>query len=185
MKKIPVVSLIVIALAALAALVLIGRKVSGSLHPHDGLVFDTTQVSQVVWLRVIYQTDTAELERRSGVWVTVRDGAPAVPERVERSLHGLLGIRDREQVSMADDDARLEDFGIDAADAKQVEWRYASGKTDKVLLGKTSDADFNSLYWKWPDRPGVYRTPGDFTYDLASQVEEWKTDGPPPAFQEQ
>jgi hypothetical protein len=172
--------------AVLLALVLIVVKVEErgtSLLNPEGFVFDTAQVSEVVWLRVIYQNDTAELERKGSDWVGVRTGEPARTERVQRALTGLLGIRSLEKVSESNDPVRLDEFGIGAADAKQVDWKLTSGEKFRVLLGKISGTDFNSTYWKWDDKAGVYRTPGDFTFDLASQETEWKVDGAKPAFE--
>ena len=168
----------------LLVLTLIGMKAGGrggTLSNPEGFVFDTTRVADVVWLRVIYQHDTAELTQRNGRW-EIRSGEPADAERVQRALRGLLGIRDRGKVSESGDAARLDEFGIGPADAKQVDWRLASGEAFRVLLGKTAGTDLNSTYWKWDDKPGVYSTPGDFTFDLASREAEWKVNGPAPAF---
>jgi hypothetical protein len=162
---------------------LVAVKVSDSMANREGFVFDTTQVADVVRLRVVYQGDTAQLEKREGGWFLTPGGEPANGERVQRALRGLLGIRSRDKVSESSDQARLEEFGIGSAEAKQVDWTLSSGEKSRVLLGKTSGTDFNSTYWKWPDKPGVYSTPGDFTFDLASQAQEWKVDGPAPAFQ--
>ena len=169
-------------LALVLIVVKVGERGSNLLNP-EGYVFDTAQVSEVVWLRVIYQHDTAELERKGSTWVGVRTGEPASTERVQRALSGLLGIRSLEKVSESNDSTRLDEFGISAADAKQVDWKLTSGEKFRVLLGKTAGTDFNSTYWKWEDKAGVYRTPGDFTFDLASQEAEWKVDGVKPAFE--
>ena len=176
--------------AALLLLVLAlgGAKLRERAVNPEGFVFDTAQVSEVVWLRVVYQGDSAELRRGTSPrdpWVIARSGEPADAGRVQRALRGLLGVRDHEKVSESGDEARLREFGIDAAEAKRVEWRMASGKSAVILLGKTAGTDLNSTYWKWVDKPGVYSTPGDFTFDLASQEEEWKVNGPAPAFQVQ
>ena len=172
--------------AVLLALVLILVKVSergaNPLNP-EGFVFDTAQVSEVVWLRVIYQQDTAQLERKGDLWVGAHTGEQANAERVQRALRGLLGIRSLEKVSQSEDPARLDEFGIGSTDAKQVDWALASGEKFRVLLGKTAGTDFNSTYWKWADKIGVYRTPGDFTFDLASQETEWAVGSPQPAFE--
>jgi hypothetical protein len=166
----------------LLALVLGLRKFGDRALNREGFVFDTSDVAEVVYLRVVYQGDTAELDRKQGEWVTIREGVKANPARVERALRGLLGIRSQEKVSESPDEARLAEFGIGAADAKQVDWTLASGKKARVLLGKTSGNDLNSTYWKWEDEAAVYSTPGDFTFDLASREQEWKADGPAPAF---
>jgi hypothetical protein len=162
-----------------------GYKLREGARDREGFVFDTALVAEVVWLQVVYQGDTAELIRKDGAWVTAREGLPADPERVERGLRGLLGIRAREKVSESTDETRLNEFGIGRAEAKQVEWKLASGEGGRVLLGKTAGTDLNSTYWKWPGQPGVYSTPGDFTFDLASREEEWTADGPAPAFKVQ
>jgi hypothetical protein len=170
------------AAALLLVLVVAGMKIGERAANREGYVFDTTQVAEVVRVRVIYQRDTAELTRENGRWIGVRTGATADAERMQRALTGLLGIRAREKVSESNDPSRLDEFGIGPADAKQVEWTLASGEKFRVLLGKTSGTDFNSTYWKWEDKPGVYSTPGDFTFDLASQEFEWTAGAPAPAF---
>jgi hypothetical protein len=168
----------------LLALVLAGRRLAEKSRSPDGFAFDTTQVSRVTGLRVIYQGDTALVERRTEGWMTA-DGFPADTLRVERALRGVLGVRTVEKVSESESPERLAEYGIDSAEAKIVEWTLASGEKQRVLLGKTSGADLSSTYWKREDEKAVYRTPGSFTFDLASLQEEWNDTALYPAFAEE
>jgi hypothetical protein len=163
-------------IAAVALLVLVlGVKTwrEGALA-RAGYAFDTTQVGEVVSLRVVYQEDTSVLVRKNGKWVTALDGFTADSNKVRKALRYLLGIRSTDLVSQANDLNRLAEYGLDSLDAKLVEWRLASGETGRFLLGKTAGSDFSSTYWKWEGKPEVYRTFGNFTYDVPAVLNEWK-----------
>jgi hypothetical protein len=138
-------------------------------------VFDNDRIPEIVSLRVIYLRDTVDMVRKGPRWVMARDDSPVDTLRMANALRHLMGIRSDHKVSESGDEARLVEFGLNAAEAKRVEWKLASGEKQSVLLGKTSGTDYNSTYWKWEDKPGVYSTPGNFTYEIGSVAIEWKT----------
>jgi hypothetical protein len=81
-------------------------------------------------------------------------------------------MQGKERVSTGDS-SRLGEYGLDSAQIRHVEWR-ADGKTVRISLGKTSGTDYSSTYWRWADKPDVYRTPGNFNWELGGRLTEWK-----------
>jgi hypothetical protein len=69
---------------------------------------------------------------------------------------------------------------LNPEDAKSVEWVWGSGvsgdpqDTVRVLLGKMSSLDYSFIYWKWRDRPEIYRTPGSFIWEVSPRAADWK-----------
>jgi hypothetical protein len=110
--------------------------------------------------------------KRGGKWVVAADSFPVDTAKIKKGLSCLLRLQNKEIVSS--NPSRLAEYGLDSAQAKHVEWLGAGGKKIRIELGKVSGTDFGSMYWKWEDRPVVYRTPGSFNYDIASRSSDWK-----------
>jgi hypothetical protein len=169
------------ALLALAVVFLVmERRHKASLRPD--FAFETAQVNDVCGFRVSYQGDSVSLIKTGDRWITFPDSFPADGGRIRTALGRLLKIQQREPVSVSTDSARLEEYGLSVAEAKRITWDLPEGKSVTILLGKTSGADFNSMYWKLADKPGVYRTPGNFTYEIPVRPSDWKDRTLFPAF---
>jgi hypothetical protein len=169
--------LILIAAVLLLAAVLWVKSYREEAPRRGGFAFDTTRAAEVTSLRVQYHRDSMLIRAAGdGAWVT-QDGYPVDSARLREALGWLLRLRTREKVSEAADARSLWDYGLNPEDAKTVEWTWASGETERVLLGKTSALDYSYTYWKWKDprRGGaVYRTPGNFAWNVSSRVHDWK-----------
>src|SRR5690606_18141796 len=129
--------------------------------------------AQARTLRIWKQQDTSVLEMKDGRWQVKRDSFPVDTGKVARTLGHLFGLQSKEKVSQSAE--RLGEYGLDSAEAKHVAVLDGSGKPlARVVIGKTSGADYSSTYWKWEDKPEVYRTPGNFSYEVSVKEEEWK-----------
>jgi hypothetical protein len=158
------------AVLLLAMVLLIDHRRDASRQA-DQFAFDTTQKADVTYLKIVLQKDTTEMIKTGGKWVAAADSIPVDTAKINKSLSYLLRMQDKEIVSS--NPSRLVEYGLDTAQAKHIEWRDAGGKKVRIELGKISGADYRSMYWKWEDRPVVYRTPG-FTYDIATSSADWK-----------
>jgi len=134
--------------------------------------FDTAQKADISYLRVIQQNDTAVLLKTGGMWVTAQDSFPVDTAKMNKDLSYLLSLQSKEMVSS--DPARLSEYGLDSNEAKHVEWKTAGGTTYRAVIGKTSGVDYSSTYWKFEDKPEVYNTPGDFTWEVGVHPADWK-----------
>jgi hypothetical protein len=171
--------LILAAAVFLLAAVLWVKQYREGAPRRSGFVFDTTRAGEMKSLRVQYHRDSMQLLQvhlgREG-WVT-EDGYPVDTARLRVARGWLLRLRAREKVSDAADTQSLWEYGLNPEDARMVEWTWASGDTVRILLGKTSTLDYSFTYWKWkePARGGaVYRTPGNFIWELSPRAADWK-----------
>jgi hypothetical protein len=172
-------NLLILAAALLLLALVVGvRNCREEAPRRDGFVFDTARAAEVTRLRVRYRMDSVTLitipEGGNRRWVTPGDRFPVDTARLRKALGWLLRLQRREKVSDSASGDRLAEYGLDAAEAKAVEWTWASGQTVTLLLGKTSGMDFSYTYWKWADRPEVYRTPGNFVGDISPRAMDWK-----------
>ncbi len=164
--------------ALFAAVLLLGvvlfmNKKTESAQGQASFAFDTTQVSQVGEIRVFKNPDTALLVNKSDLWVTGPADYPVDTAKFNKVVNILYRLQSGEVVSRNPD--RASEYGLDSVNAKHVNWKDKSGKTvGQVIIGKGSGIDFNSTYWKFADKPEVYRTPGNFSYDIMSRTEDWK-----------
>lgn len=158
------------ALVLLAIVLLLDRHRDAS-RGADRPAFDTTQKFAVDYVKLALQKDTSVLHKINGQWVAAPDDFPVDTAKISKALGYLLGLQTRELVS--DNPARLAEYGLDSTQAKHVEWRLGETKW-KVVIGKTSGIDYGTTYWKWEDKPGVYATPGNFTWDLPARSNDWK-----------
>lgn len=138
----------------------------------EQFAFDTTQKAGITYLKIVLEKDTTEMIKRGGKWVVASDSFPVDTTKINKGLSYLLRLQNKEIASS--NPSRLAEYGLDTSQAKHVEWRGADGKKVRIELGKTSGTDYRSMYWKWEDRPMVYRTPGAFNYDIASRSSDWK-----------
>jgi L-lactate utilization protein LutC len=146
-----------------------GETTRGQLH----FVFDTTGYSQMASLSVIKAPDTSNLEFVNNQWVVAKDQWPVDTSRVNKILKQLYQFQDGEVVSRNPE--RASEYGVDSAAGKQVSWKDKSGKVvAQVIIGKTSGADYNSTYWKYIDKPEVYRTYGNFSWDVYPKDDDWR-----------
>lgn len=167
---------LIVLVAALAVLGLILMK-RGSQHKsmrEDVPALDSAGVrSQLKTLRIAKKPDTAVLEFKDGRWYVKKDAFPVDTAKIGRALGHLLGLKSKEKVSQSA--ARLGEYGLDSVEAKHLALLDGSGKPlAEFMIGKTSGADYSSTYWKWEAKPEVYRTPGNFSYELGAKEEEWK-----------
>jgi hypothetical protein len=162
----------VVALAVLGALLLKKRSNDKSLSK-DTPALDSTFKAGVTSFRVAKKPDTSALEKKDGKWVVAKDGFSVDTAKFNKVLANVFSLQAKELVSNSA--ARLSEYGLDSAEAKHVSLKDASGKAiAEVVIGKTSGADYSSTYWKWEGKPEVYRTPGNFTWEIATKDDEWK-----------
>jgi hypothetical protein len=163
---------LVAALAVLGALLLKKRSNEKSLSK-DAPALDSAFKAGVTSFRVIKKPDTSALERKDGKWVVAKDGFSVDTAKINKALSTVFGLQAKELVS--NNAARLSEYGLDSVEARHVSIKDASGKAiAEVVIGKTSGADYSSTYWKWEGKTEVYRTPGNFGWEIATKDDEWK-----------
>ena len=139
----------------------------------DVPALDSALRNEARTLKLAKKPDTAVLVLGATGWQVKRDSFPADTGKVSRALGHIFGLKSKEKVS--ESAARLSEYGLDSVEAKHVSVYDGAGKPlVEVLIGKGSGVDFSSTYWKWKDKPEVYRTPGNFSYEVGSKEEEWK-----------
>lgn len=163
---------LVAALAVLGALLLKKRSNENSLSK-DVPALDSAFKSDVASFRAVKKPDTSVLQKKDGKWVVAQDGFSVDTAKFNKVLSSIFSLQTRELVSNSA--ARLSEYGLDSLEAKHVSVKDAAGKSiAEVMIGKTSGADYNSTYWKWEGKPEVYRTPGNFSWEVAVKDDEWK-----------
>lgn len=163
---------LVAALAVLGALLLKKRSNEKALSK-DTPALDSAFKAGVTSFRVVKKPDTSALEKKDGKWVVAKDGFSVDTAKFNKALANVFGLQAKELVSNSA--ARLSEYGLDSSEARHVAIKDASGKAiAEVVIGKTSGADYNSTYWKWEGKPEVYRTPGNFSWEIATKDDEWK-----------
>lgn len=165
---------LIILVAALAVLagILWKKKSSDKSMSSDSFVLDSTWKANVTQLSVIKKPDTSRLEKKDGKWVVAKDAFNVDTAKLGKVLTHVFSLQDKELVST--NAALLKDYGLDSVEAKHVSIKDAAGKSADVVIGKTSGADYASTYWKWEGKPEVYRTPGNFTWEIATKDGDWK-----------
>lgn len=160
------------ALALLAAILFKKRSAETSMRA-DAPVLDSASKAQVASFRVVKRPDTSALRKQDGRWVVAKDSFAVDTSKINKVMTELFSLQGKELVSK--NPARLGEYGLDSGEAKHVTLSDASGKAmAQVVIGKTSGADYSSTYWKWEDKPEVYRTPGNFTWEIATKDNDWK-----------
>lgn len=170
MKKTLII--LAVALAALGFL-LFKRGSDRKAMQVDTPALDSTTRADAVTFRIAKKPDTTVLALKNGAWVVQKDSFPVDTGKVARALGHIFGLKAKEKVS--ESVARLGEYGLDTVEAKHVAILDKDGKAlAEVVIGKTSGADYSSTYWKWEGKPEVYRTPGNFSFELGVKDEEWK-----------
>jgi hypothetical protein len=165
--------IVLVAALALLGIILFKRGSDRKALGEDVPALDSARKADVQTVRIVKRPDTAILARKDGVWGAGKDAFPGDTAKINRALGHLFSLQRKEKVSTNPD--RLKEYGLDSAEAKHVVMLDASGKPiAEVVIGKTSGADYSSTYWKWEGKPEVYRTPGNFSYEIAAKEDDWK-----------
>lgn len=165
--------IVLVAALALLGILLMKRGSERKAMQGDVPALDSAKRAEARVFKIIKKPDTTVLEIKNGSWVVKRDSFPVDTGKVSRALGHIFGLKSKEKVS--ESAARLAEYGLDSVEAKHVAVLDGAGKPiAEVVVGKTSGADYSSTYWKWEGKPEVYRTPGNFTYELGAKDEEWK-----------
>lgn len=165
------VIILAIALAVLAGILMKKRSGDKSMSS-DSFVLDSAWKANVTVFTVAKKPDTSRLEKKDGKWVVAKDGFNVDTAKINKVLTHVFSLQNKEMVSNSP--ARLAEYGLDSVEAKHVSIKDATGKSADVVIGKTSGADYASTYWKWEGKPEVYRTPGNFTWEIATKDNDWK-----------
>ncbi|MDB5105785.1 MAG: hypothetical protein JWP91_3474 [Fibrobacteres bacterium] len=165
--------IVLVAALALLGVILMKKNSNEKSMSTDAPALDSTAKAGVADLRVVKKPDTSELVKRDGKWVIAKDGFKVDTAKINKVLNNVFSLQNKELVSNSP--ARLSEYGLDSAEAKHVSVKDGSGKViADVVIGKTSGADYSSTYWKWESKPEVYRTPGNFTWEIATKDDDWK-----------
>jgi hypothetical protein len=165
--------IVLVAALALLAVVLLKSKSNEKAMQKDVPALDSTRRAEAKSLRVVKKPDTVSLEVKDGKWVVAKDAFPVDTGKINRVLKYVFAIQRRELVSTSKE--RLAEYGLDSTEAKHVTVKNATGASmAELVIGKTSGADYSSTYWKWENGPEVYRTPGNFTWEIGTKEDEWK-----------
>lgn len=173
MKK----TLIALGAAVVVLLLLLfqGRKQYES-ETADRFAFDSTVASAADGLKVKSAAGTAALVKTGEGWAVSGGPKPEWPAdsgKAQSLLRSVFRLQNREVVSTRKD--RLGEYGLDSAGAKEVTVSQGADKIlARVLIGKASTADYNSTFWKYPDQDEVYRTPGNFSWDIPARDLDWR-----------
>ncbi|MDQ3000484.1 MAG: DUF4340 domain-containing protein [Fibrobacterota bacterium] len=166
---------LIVLLAALALLagILMKKRSNENSMSKDAPAIDSSWKANAASVRIIKNPDTSALEKKDGKWVVSKDGFSVDTAKINKVLGHVFRLQKKERVSNSA--ARLSEYGLDSVEAKHLSIKDASGKVlAEVVIGKTSGADYSSTYWKWEDKPEVYRTPGNFTWEIATKNDDWK-----------
>ena len=170
MKKTLIV--LVIALVFLGGILLKNRSNTKQLSS-DSPVFDSTQSQLAKWSQIIKGGDTSTLKMQDAKWLVASDSFSVDTSKINKLLHHIFTLQNGERVSNSP--ARYAEYGLDSIEARHILIKDGSAKTlADVILGKTSGADYSSTYWRWADKPDVYRTPGNFSWEIPSKESDWK-----------
>ena len=164
--------IVLVAALAVLGLILFKKNSAEKTMQRDSFVLDSAWKADANSLVVIKKPDTSRLEKKGGKWVVAKDDFNADTARVNKVLGYIFKLQDKELVSKSKE--RLAEYGLDSAEAKHVSLKSPSGKSAQVVIGKTSGADFSSTYWKWEDKPEIFRSPGNFTWDIVTKDADWK-----------
>jgi hypothetical protein len=164
--------IVLVAALAVLGLILMKKRSTEKSMQKDALVLDSTWKANITSLHVYKKPDTTRLEKKDGKWVVANDGFNVDTAKIAKVLSHVFSLQNKEMVSTSA--ARLGEYGLDSNEAKHVGIKDAAGKSVEVVIGKTSGADYSSTYWKWEGKPEVYRTPGNFTWEIATNEKDWK-----------
>lgn len=123
-----------------------------------GAALDSALRESLTGMRVQYQMDTLDLKKDKGLWWVTGRGLPAEATRLDQELDLLYSLHRREVVSTAKK-VSLEQFGLQAEEARTVQLRFASGSKVRLRLGM-KPGDPATTYWKYEAKPEIFRVPG-------------------------
>lgn len=166
-------------LALLGAVLLLAgvfgvKKARESLDARPRLAFADARLEDAVRLGIRYAGDSVTLALAESGWIVTADSFPADTARLRRAFGHLAELQTRERAADSADAEALVEYGLSPAEEKVVEWETRDGRVRRAVLGKISGIDFGSVFWKYPDAPEVYRTPGKFVWDFPSRAVDWK-----------
>ncbi len=165
--------LLLAALVVLAAILLKKNRDEKSIRS-DAPALDSTRKAEVKSIHVGKQkTDSTDLEQKDGIWVVAPDAFPVDTTKINKLIKNIFSLQNKEVVSH--NPARYSEYGLDSVESRHVIFLDGFGKAlADVVIGKTSVSDFNSTYWRWTGKDDVYRTPGNFAWEIGVKPEEWK-----------
>ncbi len=164
---------LVLALAALGLVFLLKDKRQESTKAQS-FAYDSTRIAEASQFKVVRDTDTVVVAFDQTRWVVLPDSFPADTSRVNMVLQKLFTLQDGQVASRNEE--RISEFGMEAGEAKTVTISNSQGAVlVDASIGKTSGADYNSTFWKYPGKPEIFRTPGNFTWEIAHTAEDWKS----------
>jgi hypothetical protein len=165
--------IVLVAALALLGVILFKRGSDRKALGQDVPVLDSAKKAEVVSFRIAKLADTVSIARKDGAWGVGKDAWLGDTAKINRALGHLFSLQAKEKVSQ--NESRLKEYGLDSSEAKHVVITGKDGKAmAEVVIGKTSGADYSSTYWKWEGKPEVYRTPGNFSYEIGVKEDEWK-----------
>jgi hypothetical protein len=164
--------IVLVAALAVLGLILMKKNSTEKSMRKDHFVLDSAWKANVNSFVVFKKPDTTRLEKKDGKWVTAGNGFPVDTAKIGKGLGYVFKLQDKELVSRSPE--RLGEYGLDSGEAKHVSVKEPSGKSAQVVIGKTSGADYSSTYWKWEGKPEVYRSPGNFSWDIGTKPDDWK-----------
>ncbi len=160
------------ALVVLAAILIKKRNGEKSMSS-EAMAFDSSRIIDVISVRVAKRPDTSTLTKKDGPWIVERDGFPVDTAKANKFLKNIFTLQSRDVVSH--NPARYSEYGLDSMEGKHVILLDRSGHSVvDVIVGKTSAADYSSLYWRYADKQDVYRSPGNFSWEISVKNDEWK-----------
>jgi len=164
--------IVLVAALAVLGLILMKKNSAEKSMSKDHFVLDSAWKASANSFVVFKKPDTTRLEKKDGKWVMAGSGFPVDTAKIGKGLGYVFKLQDKELVSRSTE--RLAEYGLDSGEAKHVSVKDPSGKSAQVVIGKTSGADYSSTYWKWEGKPEVYRSPGNFSWDIGTKPDDWK-----------
>ncbi len=165
----------VVLLAALVVLaaILIKKRSAEKTMSSEAMVFDSSRLIDVISVRVTKRPDTSAITKKDGPWIVSGDGFPVDTAKANKFLKNIFTLQSRDVVSH--NPARYAEYGLDSIEGKHVTLLDRSGQSViDVIVGKTSAADYSSLYWRFADKPDVFRSPGNYAWEISAKNNEWK-----------
>ncbi len=164
--------ILAIAIGVLVVLVTINKK-SAEKSRASQLALDSSSKEGVKSFQVKSKSDSVTVQFLTNQWVVASDSFPADTAKVNKILDIIFKLENKEIVSRNPE--RESEYGLDSANRKQVIlYNTNGGQMQQVWIGKTSSADYSSTYWKKPGSDPVYRTPGNFSWELDTKAFDWK-----------
>jgi Domain of unknown function (DUF4340) len=165
--------LVLVGALVLLGLILIKKGKDEKSMRSDAPVLDSTLKADVKSVNTAKRPDSTALLVKDGQWVVTASGFPVDTARINKLLKNIFSLQDKEIVSHNPE--RYAEYGLDSIEAKHVILKNTSGKViADVIIGKTSGSDYSSTYWRWANKPDVYRTPGNFSWEIVTKEDDWK-----------